>query len=209
MQSLSRMRGSLLHSAFSHIMTGILDAFSEGYSARRTYCMWLLLHDSELINRYSVQHEQKERKIKHLFGDKWHFESFEEGNHSTSQIHCTHSLEDVDVQRNQFVPLAALCPYNVPLIWHSCTLSSLVNWYVISVVNEENSGAKKTHTLRISIVTWKKWSTWYNTADVTIRPERKWKALLLKDKAGTVRGQSRVWFGLESEGWQNHRGLIC
>ena len=75
----------LLHSAFSHIMTGILDAFSEGYSARRTYCMWLLLHDSELIN--SVQHEQKEkklkRKIKHLFGDKWYFGSFEEGNHST------------------------------------------------------------------------------------------------------------------------------
>ena len=136
---------------------------------------WLLLHDSELIN--SVQHEQKEkklkRKIKHLFGDKWYFGSFEEGNHST--------LEDVDVQRNQFVTLAALCPYNVLLIWHSCTLSSLVNWYVTSVVNEENSGAKKTHTLRISIVTWKKWSTWYNTADVTIRPERKWKALLLKD----------------------------
>lgn len=37
-------------------------------------------------------------------------------------------------------------------------------------VKEENKGARKTQTLRMSMVTWKKCRTWYRTAEVIISP---------------------------------------
>ena len=37
-------------------------------------------------------------------------------------------------------------------------------------VKEENRGAKKTQTLRMSMVMWKKCRTWYRTAEVIISP---------------------------------------
>ena len=36
------------------------------------------------------------------------------------------------------------------------SFNSLVNWYVTKAVNEEKRGARKTHTLRTSMVMWKK-----------------------------------------------------
>lgn len=39
-------------------------------------------------------------------------------------------------------------------------------------VKEENKGARKTQTLRMSIVMWKKCKTWYRTAEVIISPEK-------------------------------------
>lgn len=37
-------------------------------------------------------------------------------------------------------------------------------------VKEENKGARKTQTLRMSMVMWKKCRMWYRTADVIISP---------------------------------------
>lgn len=37
-------------------------------------------------------------------------------------------------------------------------------------VKEENKGARKTQTLRMSMVMWKKCRTWYRTAEVIISP---------------------------------------
>lgn len=37
-------------------------------------------------------------------------------------------------------------------------------------VKEENKGARKTQTLRMSMVMWKKCRTWYRTAEVIINP---------------------------------------
>lgn len=39
-------------------------------------------------------------------------------------------------------------------------------------VKEENKGARKTQTLRMSMVMWKKCRTWYRTAEVIISPVR-------------------------------------
>ena len=52
------------------------------------------------------------------------------------------------------------------------SFNSLVNWYVTKAVNEEKRGARKTHTLRTSMVMWKKCMTWYKIADVTIKPAK-------------------------------------
>lgn len=37
-------------------------------------------------------------------------------------------------------------------------------------MKEENKGARKTQTLRMSMVMWKKCKTWYRTAEVIISP---------------------------------------
>lgn len=38
------------------------------------------------------------------------------------------------------------------------------------VVKDENKGARKTQTLRMSMVMFKSQQRWYNAADVTIKP---------------------------------------
>lgn len=40
-------------------------------------------------------------------------------------------------------------------------------------VKELNNGARKTQTLRMSMVMWKKWRTWYRTAEVIISPVKR------------------------------------
>lgn len=50
------------------------------------------------------------------------------------------------------------------------TFNSLVKWYVTIAVKEENKGARKTQTLRMSMVMWKKCRMWYRTAEVIISP---------------------------------------
>lgn len=68
-------------------------------------------------------------------------------------------------------------------------------------VNEENRGARKTQTLRMSIVMWKKCRTWYRTADVIISPgERKQKHTIIiwqncstrQENLTTIYGLTRI-----------------
>lgn len=50
-------------------------------------------------------------------------------------------------------------------------------------VKEEKRGARKTQTLRMSMVMWKKFRTWYRAADVIIRPGGQGRTELTQDKS--------------------------
>jgi hypothetical protein len=51
--------------------------------------------------------------------------------------------------------------------------------YVMTVVKLEKRGARNTHTLRISIVMFRKCRAWYSIAEVTIKPKGNRKKIII------------------------------
>lgn len=86
--------------------------------------------------------------------------------------------------------------WNILLI----TFNSLVRWYVTSVVSDENSGARNTHTFLTLTVMLMKFSAWYTTADVIIKPEG--QTDIYND---TLHGKTAKWHFSREIDWRHRK----